>query len=222
MPRYARRYKKRYNRRRRYPRYNTWGAAKYLAKKAYAGVRYLKGLVNTEKHYFDTGATSTIDATTAIVLLTGMGQGDDVNNRNGNSILAKSLYFQGYVRRDPDNTVAINGVRIIIFMDLQNQGSAPTTTDVLSAGTVVAPLNVDHTSRYRILMDKRAVLVKDQPSDSFMFKRFFKMSDHLKYTGAQTTDVYTNAIYLLLVGDIGAASDPPVIQWTSRLGYHDN
>lgn len=192
-----------------------------IASKAYSGVKYLKGLINTEKHYFDAGTTSTIDSTGAAVLLNGMAAGDDVNNRQGNSILAKTLYFQGYVRRDESNATVVNGIRLLIVKDLEGTGTAPTITDILNSASVVAPLNVDHLPRYQVLVDVRDVLIKDQ-TDGFMIKKFLRIDDHLKYTGTGATDVYKNALYLILYGDIAAASNPPLLQWTSRLGYYDN
>lgn len=220
MPYYRKKFKRNY-RRRRYPRrgYTTYGAAKYLARKAYQGVKYIRSMINVEKHYLDTGVSSTVTNTGSVTLLSGIAQGDDVNSRQGNSVLAKTLYGRCVLLRDSDNTTLMNSVRMMIVKDLENIGTAPTVTDILQGATVVSPLNVDHTSRYQVLLDKVYSLSLNG-KDGMNLKYYLRVNDHLKYTGANATDVYKNAIYLLLISDQSAEYPTTVQNW--RLGYYDN
>lgn len=197
----------------------TWGAVKFLANKAWRGVRAIRGLINVEKHYLDTGVSTTIDTSGSITLLSGIAQGDDVNSRQGNSVLGKTLYSRVVLLRNAANTTAMNSVRIMVIRDLNNVGSAPTVTDVLASATVHSPLNVDHTARYQVILDK-VISLSVQGQSGVNRKWFLKVPAHLKFTGSSATDVYKNALYLLLVSD--QASSVPSIASTWRLGYYDN
>lgn len=215
--------RKRYNRRKRSSggasSYFMSGASKalYIAQKALAVGKYLKGLINVEKHYFDTNASGPVDNSGSISLLSGIGQGDDVNQRQGNSVLAKTLLFRTFCNLN--TSAESTQLRFIIIKDLENQGSTPSVSDVIGPSpSVITPLNVDHTSRYQVLRDKVLTLKKDM--NSYNMKQFITVNDHLKFTGSGTTDVYKNAIYLILISD--QATNTPSVTWNSRVGYYDN
>lgn len=219
MPYYRRRVK-RYGRK-RYRKRPTGGlhTAMQIARTAYRGVKFIKGLVNVEKHYQDTTVNQTVANTGSVILLSGIAQGDDVNNRQGNSILAKTLYCRFYVQRDVANTSVANYVRCIIAKDLENTGSTPSISDLLTAVNVTSALNVDHTARYQILMDKVYALSLNGTM-CLSIKKFIKINDHLKYTGSAATDVYKNNIYLFIVAS--EASNLPYINGNFRISWYDN
>lgn len=222
MPKFQGRRKRFYRRRSkaRIPWYNRKYSPSELASKAYNGVKYLKGLINVEKHYVDvSNGAQNVDTTGFVTLLSAIAQGDDVNNRNGNSILAKTLYWRSIVLRDASNVNPCNFVRIMIIKDLENTGTAPTIADILASATVYSPLNVDHTSRYQVLAD-RVIPLPLNGAEGNQLKLFIPINDHLKFTGSASTDVYKNAIYVMGLSDVGL--NPPVMGYNSRIGFYDN
>jgi len=216
---FHRRRHRRFGRRARRPggRSRNWAG---LAMKAYKGFRFIRGLVNVEKKYFDiTPISGAITNTGSVTNLTATAQGDDVANRNGNSILGKTMYIRFHWYRDVVNTAATNTVRMIVVKDMENTGSAITVTDLLATNTVDAPLNVDHTARYQIMKDKVYTLSLNG-SEGVASHWFIRVNDHVKYTGSANTDIYKNQIYLVLL--TSETANAPVCNLTSRFGFYDN
>lgn len=226
MSRYRRRRRYRpYHRRPKYAwsgQYTTRGSVNYLARRAIQGVRYIKSMINCEKQYYDLDVSTTCATGGSVNLLTGMAQGDDVNQRRGNSILGKTTYIQGVIYRDVLNTTPTNFVRILVVRDLENTGTAPTVADFFQAtgsGIYIQPINVDHTSRYQVLMDRRYTLLSTINMGR-QLKFFIRCNGHVKYTGANATDVYKNNLYLIAVGDQGSMA--PILSFHSRFAFYDN
>lgn len=219
MPKYFKKKSRTYGRRNKKPWYARRYSAVELAGKAWSGVKMLKGLVNVEKHYFDTTDSGSLSNAGSVTLLSGIAQGDDVNSRNGNSVLAKTLLMRYHYERAASNTALVNYVRMMIIKDLENTGSAPTVTDVLASADVNSPLNVDHTSRYQVIRDKLYAF-STNGTEGKIGKEFIKINDHLKFTGSAGSNVYKNALYCLLITDQSA--NPPGYAWQARLGYYDN
>lgn len=198
-----------------------FGSAYSIAKKALSIGMSLKGLVNSEKKYFDSNSTDFVSWNGTVNPLSNIAQGNDVGNRDGNSILARSLWLQMDVRGNVANQSNI--VRVIVFVDTENTGSTPAASDVLqttgSAFAVDSPLNVDHLPRYTILMDKKFV-TSTAGQTRLNTKRYINLYKHIKYTGPNATDTYKNQLFILFVSDV--ITDDPILTYYSRLGFMDN
>lgn len=167
----------------------------------------------------------------AIHNLTPIAQGDDVNNRSGNHVRARSLLLNMDLKGNAQNPS--NTVRALVFIDKQNTGSAPAVSDVLQYSStpqgVIAPKNIDHLGRYEILMDRRFIFQNQvaytagtasvSPEGRKISSMYRKMFKNIKFTGPAATDIYAGAIYLLLISDV--PSNDPVVTWASRVGYND-
>lgn len=191
-----------------------------IASKAWRGVRMLKGIVNSEKQYFDHtfSAQSVNTAAPQIVCLNQIGQGDDVTNRKGNSILAKSI--QGRLDWSLGGTSSF--CRAIIVCDMENIGSTPAYTDVIdnTVSPLVAPLNKDTASRWQVLADK--VFTLDNVGQSVkMVNIYRKLHVHIKFTGTATTDFYKNSLFLLLFSS-SSSMNSDTVTGHFRLRYYDN
>lgn len=200
----------------------TFGSALSMARRALSLGTMLKGMINCEKKYHDVSQTpEVISYNGDVTLLSGMSAGDDVGNRDGNSILARSLHFRADITGNTTNTS--NVTRCIIFIDKMNQGSAPGVSDILavtgSSNAVNSPLNVDHITRYSIILDK-IWTTSVAGTQRHVFKKYINLYKHIKFTGTGNTDVYQNAIYVLWVTDV--ITNDPVVTWYSRLGFYDN
>lgn len=200
------------------------GKALSLALKVAKTVAFMKGMINCEKRYFDTGiAVSAINYTGAINLVSGVTAGDDVNQRSGNSILARSLYVN--YDATVNTTAGVNATQIyrkIIFMDCDNQGVTPATSDVLqavgNANAVNSPLNVDNVKRFKILYDKKHVL-NGQGAERIQVKKYIPLYKHLRFSGTGA-NILENAIYELNISDVNV--NDPTVQSYYRLGFYDN
>lgn len=189
-----------------------------MAYTAYKGVRYLKGLVNAELHSNDFTATaSTIPNTGTIVPFTSIAQGDNYNNRQGNSILAKYLFGRmEFVKHALSNYTFI---RMIFFRDTQQLGDTdPGVSDVLSTANTLSPLNQFQKGRFSIMKDKTIRLDANKTTSNMKIK--IKLPFHIKYNGTSGADIQKNGIYLLIIGS--EPTNVPLYSYNLRLSFYDN
>lgn len=191
-----------------------------VAQKAWSGVKMLKGIVNAEKQYFDhTFASQNVDnAGPQIVCLNQIAAGDDVFERKGNSILAKSI--QGRLDWALGGTSSF--CRALIVCDMENQSATPVIGDILdnAVSPLVAPLNKDTAPRWQVLADK--VFTLDNVGQSVrMVNIYRKLHVHIKFTGVMSTQFYKNSLFLVLLSS-AAPANPDVVTGHFRLRYYDN
>lgn len=194
---------------------NVASAARYAVK----SVNLIKSLVNSELHKHDVAATGNPGTSAGISLLTGTNQGDDVNNRQGNSSLAKYLTFKHSVEMNTSASATI--VRFIIFIDTDNDGIAPTAAELLQfPSNINSSINPDYSSRFTILYDKHYYLsINGTRVDG---DKFYKpLNFHVKYTGPTGgTDFAKNNIWLYQVSN--EVTNVPVTTYTTRFAFYDN
>lgn len=209
-----------------------WYKKKYsaleMAGKALTGVNYIRGLINVEKHYKTTSETAaTINYGTGnnVKDLTAIAQGDEYYNRNGNSLLAKSVFVRGYCRAN--DTSGQNVVRIMIVKDKMNQsGTPPTYGDMFSgAGTANAPLGSlrkDNGANVRFqILWSRMIMLNSNGRDMVPWKKYINLGNtHIKYTGSSDSDQYKNQIYLVHVSDVNV--NDPTMDFVAEVAYYDN
>lgn len=220
--RYSRNYPRKSFRRRRYsrrPGQNLAGQALSLAKFAAKNVGFLKGIVNAEKKRYDLEmSSSTVNNTAQFYNLNDIAAGDDVNQRNGNSILAKYLTFQGIFTSNAASTHSF--VRYVIFMDTQNQSATPTAAQLLQNATnVTSPINSDYSKRF-IILRSGIVPLNNAGGNSQTVDVYVPINQHIRFTGTATGTYYTNTLYLMILSDIN--TNPPAFAGSSRLVYYDN
>lgn len=155
--------------------------------------------------------------------LNDMAQGDDEGQHIGNKINGKYLSIRGFWQGNSNEQ--FNVCRFILFVDTEQTGTDPTVADILqvsgAAAVTVAPINVDHTPRYKILYDKTTILSAQTGTFARPFKIFKKLKDlTMAYTGTTTNTQYKNAIYALAVTDVTV--NDPGLTFYSRLAYLDS
>jgi len=218
--RYKRRPKFGYGRKRAsVPWYNRKYNVMDVAKQAWKGVKFIKGLINVEKRYFDVDGTAgtSVSSSGTVIPLSQIAAGNDVNNRSGNSILAKTIYMR--LECAIHASASQTSVRVMIVKDMMNTGSTPAVTDILQSAGTLLPLNVDNTSRWQVLLDKVYTLTVDG-IERLAIKKFLPINDHIKFTGTAATDEYKNNMYMLLVSS--EPTNTPSVAYYSRLGFYDN
>lgn len=189
-----------------------------MAYSAFRGVRYLKGLVNAELHSADFSATGTaIPSSGSIVPFTAIAQGDNYNNRQGNSILAKYLFGRmEFVKNGSSNYTFI---RVIFFRDTQQIGDTdPAVTDVLSSANTLSPLNQFQKGRFTIMKDMRVRLDTNKITSSYKIK--IKLPFHIRYNGTTGGDLQKNGVYMLVIGS--EPTNTPLYSYNFRISFYDN
>lgn len=221
MP-YKRNYRKRNYRRKRGGN-TAWYNKKYsvaqIAKSAWKGVKYVKGLVNSEMYSYEAAAGGTVTTAGVVVPITLIAQGDGESARTGNSILAKSLLLR--LTLVMDKTHDVQTTRILVIRDTQQVGDTyPTLTELLQAPTnVLSPLNDTTKGRFDVLMD-RYYMESNTGTQGHHCEKFFRFNSHVRWNGVANTDIQKNGLYLMLVSD--AATGGENYNYYFRLNYHDN
>lgn len=192
-------------------------AARYGA----VGYNILKGLINSELKRYDYTATQNVTTTGSIVALGEISGGDDASNRDGNKVLAKYITFKYLASSNA--SAATTFLRVMMIVDTQNQGSAPSLSDILQVTTansnIVSPINVDNTQRFTVLFDDH-LNFSNTGSQSYDRKHYNKLNFHMTWTSTAGSAINKNAIFLVLVSTQGVNS--PSITYSSRLAFYDN
>lgn len=189
-----------------------------LAAYAAKGVSMMKGIINSELKRYDAVFNLNPGQVASVNVLTATAQGDDADNRDGNSILGKYLSFRmdGVMNTNATETV----IRIMVFVDTQNQGALPSASEVLqSPSNTLSPLNIDNTQRFTILLDKY-ILLSDNGDRVIVRKFYVPLNFHLRYTGSAASTYNKNNIFMLTQSD--EATNTPVVNIYSRLAFYDN
>jgi len=174
----------------------------------------------------DTAVTVQVNSTGEFNLLNGCVQGTDFDNRVGRKILIKSIYIRGRVQTEASTGALTTGtntpaqlVRMIVFVDAQANGAAPTATQLLVTAQAGSQLNLDNRERFRVLIDKQwsldPVVYNNTATQSVVaasnqmrtIKKYKKCNIETIYNaGVAGTigDIASNSLYMFWIGS-GAA-----------------
>jgi len=194
------------------------------ASKALKIASNVSGLLNTEFKLIDTTASTNILATWSVVPITECAQGADATNREGRSILAKSVYFTAGISAAAAQVIPVR-VRVAIFVDDMQQGVAPVGTDVWTVNGMEALRNVIvKQKRFKILYDKcHTINDPNGGNAAISIRKYLPMSRHVKYIGttaAAASDGY-GSMYFAFITD-GTSPNIPVINYAVRVRFIDN
>lgn len=204
---------------RRAPWYRRKYNAVQLATKALRGLRYVKGLVNSEMLHNRIGGNITIDSTGGLLSLAAISQGDTDSGRTGNSIFARNLFMNLNVKVNSSN-LSTQFVRIMLLQDNQQvSDTTPSISDVLDSAYPNAPLNQSTAGRFTIIRNWEFYL-NTATNPGKVIKKYFKLWHHIRYNGSASTDIQRGGLYLLYISD--QAVNPPTAGYQIKLGYHDN
>jgi len=198
---------------------------------AYVTAKLLKGIVNAELRVDDTTGSLTLSNSWQVVPLTQIAQGDDYTNREGRSILSKSLWSILKLKSNTSSIVPQN-VGIVIFQDRWQSGSTPAGTDLYTSNDPESlRLVTGNQSRYKILYRRNVSLKPAAGSISGetlggysdpTLKRFIRTNFHIKYIG--TTDAAAsngrNNLYLMAISD--ASGNYAALEYQIRHRFYDN
>ncbi len=213
MPRhYTRRNNNRYKR----PGYKACAKMFYGdASRVYGAVR---PFFNTERKFHDVvEVTALLNTTPNIEDLSLIVQGTGAAQRIGNSIRISSAQMRMiYSDNDATNTLPIH-IRHIVFK--WTDDAAPLSAQILVSNTILSPLNVNNSHKYRIIYD--AVIGLSPNGRETVVRKYYKnQSQIMKFDGGGSTDHVSGSYWSLAFSDNTA--DPPTLKFVSRLRYVDN
>lgn len=170
-------------------------------------------------------------ATPSIVLLNGVLQGDDFNERVGRRIHMKSWLIRFKIASLATATSPIgNTVRITVVLDLQTNGAAPLLTDVYTTNTTnLAPMNLNNRARFKILHDRVMTMPAAEysagaltagspvPKVFKLYKRF-NTTTTFGATGGTVAAIQSGSIFCIVWGENDAVS---TFEYQSRIRFTD-
>lgn len=217
----AKYYKKKSYRKKSPSWYNKKYSTMQLAAKAWRGVKYIKGLVNSEMyHTIQNGSGLLSNAASPTVLnITAIAQGDTNTTRTGNSILLRNIAIRMEFINNTLTTATL--YRIMLVQDNQTVADETTlaVTDILESASTLSFISTTTTGRFKIL--KNWYFSTDSVSKvSKTISSYNSMMHHVRYNGTASTDVQKGAIFLVAFSDDG--TNKPLFSYNIKTSYHDN
>ena len=172
-------------------------------------------------------ATSASTRNGTVTLLTPIPQGDDISEREGDSIKVQSIELSGGVFRDPAST-SNEAVRVMIVRDLQNQAAAPAASDILqTVGTAYAPFQPidflngnDINKRFTIVYDELTFVDSYHPTSIVHMKSNHDCHVFFRGTGSTVASSGNGTYFLVVISD--TATNSANFYFTSRVRFTDN
>jgi len=192
-------------------------------------------------------ADTTVPAA-SILLLHAPKVGSEFTSRVGRKTCAKSIYVRGIVGLDGPNIPAgptagfspSQQARMILFVDWQPNGQAPTVTQILKFADSASQLNLDNRDRFHIIKDKvwffdscianqaainrtgASVKVYKKINIETTFNGTVSTGNSATDTQGSIADIATGAIYMMWVGSAPAsATTAGRFAGTTRIRYVD-
>lgn len=190
-----------------------------IAKAAWSGIKFIKGLVNVEKHKLDTAFSTTFATTAGVSLINAIATGDGEGARTGNSILMKYAYLYFNMARNASSTASTDFVRVVCVVDKEQVGdTTPGYDAVFESQAPLAMINKLNVGRFSILYDKTFNITANNPA--ITIKEMIPLNMHARYNGTASTDIEKNGVYIMFIGTNG--TNVPTFQGNVRLAYYDN
>lgn len=172
-------------------------------------------------------ATSASTRNGTVTLLTPIPQGDNISEREGDSIKVQSIELSGGFFRDPAST-SNEAVRMMVIRDLQNAGASPTAADILQAvGTAYAPFQPidflngnDLNKRFTVVFDHLTFVDPYHPTQIVDFKSNHDCHVFFRDTGSTVSSSGNGTYFLVVLSD--AAANSANFYFTSRIRFTDN
>jgi len=196
-----------------------------MARSAYRIGQEIKDTINTEHKQFVVAQTSTSVTSSGSILATvqSMAQGDDSNQRVGDSIKCQNLTLRWTGEVSSASNVA--RLRLIIFWDEANviTSVAQFLQYVGSFQSVISGKVYDNRFLSKVLYDKTMTINKQITSASGYFpirEKIIKINKHTQFD-TSTTTVVTGALKMLAISDNVSASVVN-ITFNALLSYTDD
>ncbi len=183
-----------------------------------------KILFNQEKKKLEHTASIVMNSTPQIVPLTLVAQGDGGAEREGNSIVIKSISLKLAMRMDTSQTSG-NTNRFMIVQDNSVNGAQFTESELLQVPgaeqNIVSALNLDNSQRFRVLWNKVVSLAPNGVESAYR-EKFMKFNLKARYsgTGATISGVKTHGLFFVHMTSLSSAQN--VLTYDIRTRFADS
>lgn len=217
MP-YARRRPRRFRRRRKVAWYDRKYSTAQIAKQALRATKYIRGLVNSEMFHHDVGHDATAVPNTGLIYpIVSLAIGDGDGARTGRSVFLRTLLSR--IRFTKHASASTTVIRLMLIQDNQQiSDTTPAIADILQYVDVDSPLNLNSSGRFKVL--KNATIMLDTNKPMYHTEKYRKLWHHVRYNGDAATDIQKGGLYWLMLSD--QVTNTPVVDYYTRVGYHDN
>jgi len=160
-----------------------------------------------------------------VVLLNGIAQGTDFNQRIGRKFTIKSIYIRAEAFQGTAAPVTAN-CRILIVYDSQTNSANVTVSNVLNVGAsnpTTAMNELTNRDRFKILLDWTDTISPQGPQGLFM-KKYLRCDLETINSGTANTfgSIQTGGLWMLVIGDNAAGTANPVGASQVRIRYVDD
>jgi len=164
-----------------------------------------------------------------ITLINGCATGTDFTDRIGRKIIMKNLL----IRAEFAPNTAVNNnigeqVRFLVVYDMQTNGAAPVTTDLLKSVATNAPNNLNNRDRFRVLVDKyyafpgvtyTAAAITNGSPVSKVLKIYKRFNLETIYSGTTNAvgSIQTGALWVFCL----SGNQYIATEWQARVRFED-
>lgn len=165
-----------------------------------------------EKKVIDIAAGGYVcDTTGTVTLMNGVAQGTDFDDRIGRKYTNVTAQLQGSIQ-PLDTTTGPTHCRVMVIYDKQPNGALPAITDVLTASTSNAFMNLNNRDRFVVLCDHNVTIggVSNTATQSFAqspsvftvnWYKAIKLETICDGITGGVGDINSGTIFLLTIGD---------------------
>lgn len=141
----------------------------------------------------------TVGSTWTVQHITGIAQGDTSLTRDGLQIRLKNLQYRLNVSKDAASARTL--VRVVIFVDRENNGVAPTADEVLEGVTPTYMDFAEHDTRPRFKILKDMIFDMQDSSKIAFFKKGYKKlklgTTYFRGTSSTVASAYKNHVFVM-------------------------
>lgn len=214
---YKKTYRKKTYKRKGTPWYNQKYSVGDMANAAWKGVKTLQGIINSEKHFLNSGASISPSTTAQVIHLSPVGQDDTISGRTGNSILSKSLTGQFTCVTHASATASFT--RVIFLLDLQQVADTAPSISTILESDYISQLAIASLGRYKVLYNQ--LITNDNVQHKSQVRKInLRFQHHIRYNGTASTDIQKGGIYMVVLSN--EATNTPTLAYNMRLGFYDN
>jgi len=178
--------------------------------------RQMQGIL--EKKVVDTAAASyVVDTTGSITLINGVAQGSDYTNRIGRKWTMTAVQLTGVLgpNASADNATGTHA-KVLIIYDSQPNGALPSMSDIFTASTSDAFMNLNNRDRFKVIAvhdcalgpfdNTTTVALADNSTQLVNVYKSVQLQVINDGTTAAIGDIQTGALLLVTIGNNGAST----------------
>lgn len=174
--------------------------------------------VEFKKHQVTLADTAIGNDGAEITQLNNIAVGTGYAERIGHSIKVTSLFARGTLSKHASATAT--SIRVMLVMDSQTNQAIYTITDLLESAGIHTYRNIDNTSRFKILADRKYIVDTTTPKRFFSIRK--KVNQHIRFDNSTSAIADITQCSYSIVMISSEATNEPTVYMNFRLRFVDN